>query len=370
MRNALSRANVLKLVSAGGIAALSAYALRESVPWVDYEAQAARPRRALPLNASTPLKLLGMLRYATLAANGHNAQPWKFALRPNAVEIHPDYSRRLAAVDPTNRELWISLGCALENLLLAARAVGYAPAVAYPDPLDSIRITLTEDRPQTDTLLDAIPLRQCTRSEYDGKAIRASHLNQLQQMPLEHGIGIHTITSGAGLSTLADYVHQATLGQYADQPFRAELIHWLRFDKKEVLASFDGLFSSCAGSPAVPRWLGQLFVNGSKPQDFADADVKKLRSSAGAFVISSASEHKADWVRAGQVYQRLALTMTLLNLKSAFLNQPIEVSHLRPQLGNSLGLVAGNPQLLIRFGYANAMPRSLRRPVEQVLLPS
>jgi len=28
----------------------------------------------------------------------------------------------------------------------------------------------------------------------------------------------------------------------------------------------------------------------------------------------------------------------------------------------------GLPQLLVRFGYANSMPRALRRPVEQVLL--
>jgi hypothetical protein len=368
--SAVRRKDILKLVSIGGIAALSAYAIHEYVPWVDYDGLADRPREGLLPNALVSLRMRGILRYATLAANGHNAQPWKFALLPNAIEIHPDYSRRLAAVDPTDRELWMSLGCALENLVVTARAIGYAPTITYPDTHDFIRVELSEDTPQPSSIFTAIPHRQSTRSEYEGKAISANQLQQLESIPLEQGIGIHVIVERNGLATLSDSIYQATLIQYAQQPFLTELIHWLRFDKKEALASFDGLFSPCAGSPAVPRWLGRLFVIGTKPQTLAAADVRKLHSSAGAILITSASERKADWVRAGQVCQRLTLTMTLLDIKSAHLNQPIEVQHIRSQLQSSLGLGSTFPQLLVRFGYAKVMPRSLRRPIEQVLMPS
>ncbi len=82
-----------------------------------------------------------LIRYATLAASGHNTQPWRFVIGDNTLEIHPDYTRRLPAVDPQNRELWISLGCALENLLIAARAVGYAPEVTYPEKSWRLAIT-------------------------------------------------------------------------------------------------------------------------------------------------------------------------------------------------------------------------------------
>jgi hypothetical protein len=113
-----------------------------------------------------------------------------------------------------------------------------------------------------------------------------------------------------------------------------------------------------------------MFVRGMKPQSQADADAQKLRSSPGAVVVTSESDDKAAWVRTGQVYERLALTMTSLNVKSAFLNQPIEVAALRSQFQAALGLGAALPQLLLRFGYADSMPRSLRRPVEQVLMPA
>jgi hypothetical protein len=60
--------------------------------------------------------------------------------------------------------------------------------------------------------------------------------------------------------------------------------------------------------------------------------------------------------------------MTSLNIKSAFLNQPIEVSNLRGEFQTAIGLGSSLPQLLVRFGYADAMPKSLRRPVEHVLM--
>jgi hypothetical protein len=305
-----------------------------------------------------------------LAANGHNTQPWRFAIKENAIEIHPDYTRRLPVVDPDDRELWISLGCALENLIVAARAAGYAPEVTYPDVADFIHVRLTADTPQTNPLFDAIPLRQNTRSEYDGQFIKSDDLDQAQALPLEPGVLLRFITSQTDLETVLEYVNQGNLSQYTDKSFRDELIYWLRFNKKEALASLDGLYSRCSGNPEVPRWLGQIFIAGIKSQQQADLDAKKLRSSPGAIVFASDSENKTAWVRTGQVYERMALKMTSLNIKSAFLNQPIEVADIRGQFQSAIGIGKALPQLLVRFGYADPMPRSLRRPVERALLQS
>jgi hypothetical protein len=310
-----------------------------------------------------------IVRYATLAANGHNTQPWKFAIKETAIEIHPDHARRLAVVDPNDRELWISLGCALENLLIAARAAGYAPEVTYPDSTDFIHVRLTADTPQASPLFDAIPLRQNVRSEYDGQPVSVAILDQLA-VSLEPGVALHFMTSPSRLEMALEYVNQGNLSQYANQAFVEELIHWLRFTKKEALASLDGLYTRCSGNPEVPRWLGQMFVSGTKPQQQADIDARKLRSSSGAVVIASEADDKTAWVRTGQVYERLALNLTALNIKSAFMNQPVEVADIRGQFQSAMGLGTSRPQLLLRYGYADSMPRALRRPVEQVLLSS
>lgn len=361
----MHRRRLVQLLSAGGIAAVGGYALFEYAPWLDYEAQERQVRGGLERNS-----LMGLVRYATLAASSHNTQPWRFVIKPGAIEIHPDYTRGLPVLDPENRELWISLGCALENLLITARASGYAPEVTYPDSDDFISVRLIADTPQNSPLFDAIPLRQNTRSQYDGVPVPVNDLDRLRALPWEPGVSLHFIDDPSGLKTAREYVYRGNLSQYADQAFVQELISWLRFNKKEVLASYDGLYSPCSGNPIVPRWLGQMVVSGTTPQQQADTDDKKLQSAPGVVIIASASEGKTAWIRTGQVYERLALQMTALNIKSAFLNQPIEVAGIRGQFQSALSLGKDTPQLLVRFGYskAKALPRSLRRPVDQVIL--
>lgn len=364
----ISRRDFLKISAAVGVTAAGAHLLDTYAPWLDYDQQAATTAQPFAAQAVKPEQMRELVRYATLAANGHNTQPWRFALRGDSIEIHPDASRRLPVVDPQDRELWISLGCALENLLVAARAAGYSAAVTYPGTADVIAVRLAADTAQPSSLFDAIPLRQSTRSAYDGQPVPVADLDQVQATPLEPGITLRFVTDPAAMATVVDYVAQGNLRQYADKAFVEELLAWLRFNKKEALSSLDGLYSRCSGNPEVPHWLGRMFVSGTKPQQQADADTAKLRSSPGAVVIAADADDKAAWVRTGQVYERLALTMTALSIKSAFLNQPIEVAELRSQFQSALGLGQAAPQLLLRYGYAAALPRSLRRPVEQVLI--
>jgi hypothetical protein len=260
------------------------------------------------------------------------------------------------------------LGCALENLLIAAQTYGYAPEVTYPNEAEMIHVRLTTDNPSENPLFRAITQRQNTRSEYDGRLVRNADFDALQALPVKDGVTLRFLATPEEMEIAQEYVYHGNLAQYADSAFVDELILWLRFNKKEALAALDGLYSACSGNPQLPRWLGQMFVSGTKPQQQADADMQKLRTSPSAVVIAAEADDKASWVCVGQVYERLALQMTALDIKSAFLNQPIEVNSLRTEFQDALGLGDNRPQLLLRFGYAAAMPRSLRRPVDEVLI--
>ena len=48
------------------------------------------------------------VRFATLAPNSHNTQPWTFRLEENAVEIRPDFSRRCPVVDPDDHHIYVT----------------------------------------------------------------------------------------------------------------------------------------------------------------------------------------------------------------------------------------------------------------------
>jgi hypothetical protein len=62
------------------------------------------------------------------------------------------------------------------------------------------------------------------------------------------------------------------------------------------------------------------------------------------------------------------LEATALGLRTAFINQPVEVSAVRRQFATFLGMAARRPDLVLRLGRGPLMPRSLRRPVQQVLV--
>ncbi len=366
-RARLSRRSFLKLLAAGGATAVGGAVFYETTPWLNYDQDVALSRQTIAVGATGQARMRDLVRAATLAANGHNTQPWRFAITPDAITILPDAARRLPVVDPHDRELWISLGCALENLLVAARAMGYAPEVTYPEATDAITVRLLPGGAQASPLFAAIPLRQNTRAPYNGQPIPVADLDRIQGMPREPGVTLQVRTGAAEREMVREYVTLGNLRQYADTAFVDELITWLRFNKREALATLDGLYTRCAGNPEVPRWIGQRVVAGTQPQQQADADAAKLRSAPAVALIASATDDKVAWVRTGQVYDRLALTTTALNIKSAFLNQPVEVAALRAQFQQACGLGTATPQLVVRMGYADTMPRSPRRPVEQVL---
>ncbi len=362
----ISRRDFLKLAGFTAAAAAGAGLLDAYAPWPDYPENPYPILQGTKMNPNTNDSYLEFISAAALAASGHNTQPWKFSLPGDGIRIHPDYSRRLAVVDPADRELWISLGCALENLLTAAAASGLAGQVSYPGAGDFFAVTFKPCEPDAGPAFRAIPLRQNTRSAYDGLPLAPQEAAALQALPLEKGVSLRFF-SREEFDLPGGFIRRGNLAQYADRAFVDELIGWLRFTRKEALASRDGLFSRCSGNPEVPRFIGRMFVAGTKPEAQAEADDKKLRSSSGAVLIATDADGKADWVRAGRVYQRMALQMTSMGIKSALLNQPIEVASLRAEFGQAAGLGRAWPQLLMRFGRAADLPRSPRRPVEDVL---
>ena len=66
-----------------------------------------------------------LLKYAVLAPSGPNTQPWKFSINDDQVSLIADFTRSLPSVDPTDRTLYISHGCLLTNLLVAAEHFGF-----------------------------------------------------------------------------------------------------------------------------------------------------------------------------------------------------------------------------------------------------
>ncbi len=362
--------NRRSLLIGGGVLATAAagatyVGLRRMGSMADYNASVEETRAAL---AQSPA-LSELLRYATLAANGHNTQPWRFRVGERRIEILPDLTRRTPAVDPDDHHLFASLGCAAENLSLAAAATGDQGELRFNQTGDgSIVFEFGAAPTRASTLFDAIPQRQSTRAKYDGRRVTVDDLRTLAASAAVSGVDVVLITARPKLLEVRDLVLSGNSVQMADEAFLRELKRWLRFSPRQAIETGDGLFSATTGNPPLPTWLGPLMLDLVFK---ADSENKKyarhIESSAGIAVFVGARDDKEHWVRAGQSCQRFALQATALGLKHAFINQPVEVANLRSELAALVGLPDRRPDIVMRFGYGAALPFSARRPVAAVL---
>jgi len=310
-----------------------------------------------------------LVRFASLAPSSHNTQCWKFRVNERSIVIAPDLSRRCPAADPDDHHLHVSLGCAVENLTHAALAAGLQAEVrkdlASPD---DIAVNLEATKPSITPLFRAITERQCTRGDYDGKPISNDDLRRLERAGTGNGVRVMLLTERLAMENVLAYVIEANSAQMADAAFVAELKSWIRFSASEAQRSGDGLFSGTTGSPVLPRWLasplmGLFFTPESENERYA----RQLRNSAGLAVFVSEANDRVHWIEAGRCYERFALQATTLGIRNAFVNQPVEVSALRPQFAAALGLGSQRPDLVVRFGRGPVMPLSMRRPVDAIL---
>ncbi len=311
-----------------------------------------------------------LVRYATLAASSHNTQCWKFHVEERAISILPDLSRQLPAVDPDNHHLFSSLGCAVENLVQAALANGLKGEARFETAADgSVRIALEPTKAMVSPLFQAIPQRQCTRAAFDGKPLSNVELNLLEAAGSGNGVRVLLLTDKASIEKVLEHVVQANTVQMNDPAFVKELKAWIRFGADEAVETGDGLFARSSGNPSVPQWLGSLlFELLFRTQHENDKYATHIRSSAGIAIFISEANDKAHWLEAGRCYERFALQAAALGIRNAFINQPVEVSALRPQFASALGIGGHRPDLVVRFGRGPEMPRSLRRPVQAVMV--
>ena len=334
-----------------------------------YEAVAAQTWRAGSMPGTEGAVSEELIRCATLAPSSHNTQCWKFAIEGKVITILPDLSRRCPAVDPDDHHVFVSLGCATENLIHAASAHGLQAECSFDASRDAIRLTLTPASAPVSPLYNAIHARQCTRGDYDGKPLSSEELGLLERAGTSNGVRMLLWTERPAMERVLDYVVQANSAQMADPAFVKELKSWIRFNGSDAVRTRDGLFSVTTGNPSIPAWLGELAFGWLfTPKGENDKYARQIRSSAGIAVFFGQAADKSHWVDVGRCYERFALQATALGIRNAFLNQPVEVQSVRPQFAAAIGLTGQRPDLVVRFGRGPRMPSSLRRPVQSVLV--
>jgi hypothetical protein len=281
-------------------------------------------------------------------------------------------------VDPDDHHLYATLGCAVENIVIAANAHGIKATVHSSSPETGISIQLT-DKVETETaakakiLYEAIPKRHTSRTEYDGSSLEASEMELLRQAGEGNGVHMVMLTEKPDLDTVAEYVAKSCTAQMLDNNFIKELVEWIRFHASHALDTGDGLYGKTMGKPDVPlppwavRFVAPFVIS---PKKESAQLVKQIHSSAGVAIFVTDKDDSTHWVEVGRCYQRFALQATILLVRNAHINMPVELATIRPEFMKALHLdqMYARVDLVVRFGRGPEAPPSLRRPLEDVII--
>src|SRR5947209_4232394 len=325
-----------------------------------------------PVRGMPAEQLRFLLNYAVLAPSEYNAQPWLFRVLGKKAELYIDRSRRLPTVDPDDRETIISCSAACLNLRMALRHFGFEEEVevvldeSILNLVTCVKITGKREATQEEhQLFYAIPHRRTNRQEFEDRMLPASFLARCESLAQEEGAWLHVVQEEEERRGVAELIVRGDRQQWADKGFRQELSTWLR---RQADGSHDGLpgYAGAKGNVAGPAgpWIVRTFDRGSQEV----AKTQHLVAGAPVLaVLGTKADTLVDWFAAGQALEKVLLYATSQGIQSSFVNQPVEVSSLRPELCKLIGR-KDFPQLVLRMGYASAVLPTPRRSVDQVLL--
>jgi len=324
------------------------------------------------VRGSTREKLRRAIEFAILAPSGHNTQPWLFRILGEHVDLLADRRRGLPVVDPHDRELTISCGAALFQLLLALRRFGARPHLSLtPDPHEEdllARVGVVGSHAASADeiqLFEAIPRRHTNRQPFENRPVDGATVDTLVRDAEREGAWVTVLAEPGQKEAVADLIAQGDHLQASDKSFRRELASWVHSNRSK---SRDGMPGYAHGIGNVASYFGRLIIRNF---DFGGGQAAKDRQlaqgSSVLLVLGAERDTTRGWLEAGQALAALLLRATALGLSASYLNQPVEVESLRPRLAEVVG-GRPYPQLIIRLGYGPDVRGTPRRPVEDVLI--
>ncbi|MGF1529188.1 MAG: Acg family FMN-binding oxidoreductase [Candidatus Competibacterales bacterium] len=340
---------------------------------------------------------LGLVRAAILAANPHNTQPWLFKVMEGRIELYADTIRNLGAFDPYLREMHLGLGCAVENMALAATANGYeaevtlsegtlAPIPSTPEPTLVARIDLSPGKKVRSSLYEAIPQRHTNRGAYNpDRPLSPEVLSEIRRIAeYDSKINIFVYTAEADKAKFGDAVTKATEAIIADATMVHDSETWFRHSWADIQKFRDGPTLDAAGLSPLITAIAKILPPPSAEMNHrywldATRDVHVATSPMFGLLAVHDLYDRAQTMRAGRVWQRMHLWATSQGIAMQPLNQPVELvdrerelnkePHAAQVLADLTGTLAWKPTFAFRAGYPEREAlTSPRRPVEQVVV--
>lgn len=313
-----------------------------------------------------------LIKFAVLAPSSHNSQPWSFKIKDETIFLLANLDRALPVSDADHRQLFISLGGALENLLTAADYYGFITVVEYFSAGtggDTVAKVSFQEWPQEKKAAKethpafSIPRRHTNRNKYTNQPLDQGFLDWIQISG--DTIRVDLVQELSKKERLAEITIKAGLKAMDDKGFREELS---RYVKSNLTNSKLGMPGFGLGLPTPISLLAPLlirYLNMNRLTRRKDEELLKKFTPLFA-VISTKRDDPENWVKAGQLYERIALQAEKRQIKTHIMAAAVQVGNFHRELQEVLNTTF-RPQVFFRLGYSQKVtPHSPRLSVNDV----
>lgn len=269
-----------------------------------------------------------------LASNPHNSQPWIFRITDSTIDLFADRERQIGVIDPYLREMYIGLGCAVENMMLAAEAEGFSPTLGLmPDPAEethAAHIELGSSSPLPSKLYSAIPNRHTDRGAYDTtRSIAPETFDEIEALITEADLRLFWYKEEAARARFSKVAVESAEALIADKQQSIDSHTWWRQDWDQLQETADGITLDTQSLGPVTTPIAKILPDLSRQQNDA-AFVKNIREimlpTAAAFGILAVRDQNNNTQRlhCGRAWERIHLWSTTQGLAMQPLNQMCE----------------------------------------------
>jgi hypothetical protein len=315
-----------------------------------------------------------LVRFSLLAPSSHNTVPQAYRLDSKRARVELWLRREyiLPASDPTGKEALVSVGCALENLSLAAAQYGIAsrwhrdPQLSWdslaPSLRDAVRVGYLQldlasvpDAPARRAALTSMVQRRTVRAEFDS----AQRISSELRADLERAASEDPVVRLSIFETSSDKFAWGKLDELAtkhkleERQFRHELGRWML--PNDDAHSVRGMRGREFGledrlSRELPAQLrDEQPIAADQLTFMSRAGRVGLCSASAVCVLSCPGTSVGGAIDLGRVFQRCWLRATLHGFCAAAHTAICHVPHVRAMSSATL-LKSCQPDVVFRVG--------------------
>src|SRR3989344_1824285 len=200
----------------------------------------------------------------------------------------------------------------------------------------------------------------------DKRTLKYSDPKKWQKMATSDMVSAIIVGDRTKIKEIAQLQYDATMKAFSDKKFREELSLWVR---NNLTRAHDGMPGYVTNIPLLLSFLGSWMIkniNIGKMQ--GGVEKKWILSSPTILILTIKKNNPENLLKAGQVFEQIAIDVTANSLVYAPLGAIIETPEVSKKL-KSLLSIDETPVMLIRIGYSNKRYKfAPKRKVEEVLI--